>query len=147
MQPFPEVRELADDVRRLFEELERAAGPVRAPASEYTPTLDVCDCRERVEIVVDLAGVSAAQVRVFIKASTVVIAGEKRPACGDAGDATFHLVERGFGRFARAVRLTGAFDASGARAVLRHGELRIDVPKIGDRRGAEIPVAIETAVE
>ena len=38
-----------------------------------------------------------------------------RPYTADRGDGTFHLVERGFGRFARAVRLDGAFDG-GAHA-------------------------------
>jgi HSP20 family molecular chaperone IbpA len=45
------------------------------------------------------------------------------------------LVERGFGRFARAVRLGRACDASRARAAFDRGELRISIPKIADRRG------------
>ena len=48
---------------------------------------------------------------------------------------TFHLVEREFGRFARAVRLTGAFDVQRARASLAAGELTIVLPRLADRRG------------
>ena len=59
------------------------------------------------------------RVRVLIKDGVVLLVGEKLPPdpAGRA-DATFHLVERGFGRFARAVRLSGAVDAGRARARL-----------------------------
>jgi HSP20 family protein len=58
------------------------------------------------------------------------------------GDSSFHLVERGFGRFARAVRLSGAVDASRASASLVDGELRVSLPKIAERRGRAIHVAV-----
>jgi HSP20 family protein len=57
--------------------------------------------------------------------------------------ASFHLVERGFGRFARGVRLPGACDAARARAALRAGELSLSVPRIAERRGRQIMVPIE----
>ena len=48
----------------------------------------------------------------------VLIAGEKAPP-PTSPEQTFHLVEREFGRFARAVRVNGAFDVPHARATLR----------------------------
>jgi HSP20 family protein len=93
----------------------------------------------------DLPGVPEDAVRVIVKRGTVLIVGEKTPTFCPAGDATFHLVERGFGRFARAVRLPTAVDASRATATLRHGELRIVLPRIEDRRGREIQVPIQLA--
>jgi HSP20 family molecular chaperone IbpA len=52
------------------------------------------------------------------------------------------VAERVFGRFGRAVRLTGAFDVGRAEATLRAGELRVSLPRIEERRGREhrIPV-------
>ena len=46
-------------------------------------------------------------------------------------------------RFARAVRIHTSVDASQARATLAHGELRIALPKIVERRGREILVPVE----
>ena len=44
------------------------------------------------------------------------------------GESTFHLVERGFGRFARTVRIACSCDPANARATLSNdGELRISV--------------------
>ena len=86
---------------------------------------------------------SADSIRVLVKGASLLIAGEKLPRRG-RGDSSFHLVERGFGRFVRLLRLTSACDAGRARAVLTRGELRITVPKIVERRGRSIAIAITT---
>ena len=139
-----EVGELTEEVRRLFEELEpRLGGGRRAPAGECIPAIDVLETDEAIDVIVDLPGVSAASVRLIVKGGILVIAGEKAPDHGDRGQSNFHLVERGFGRFARAVRLSGAFDAARARAVLKAGELRLTIPKIDERRGQQIQIPIE----
>ena len=141
---FREVRDLADDVRRAFEDLERHAG-VHGVSGECAPSVDVYETVEAIEIVMDVPGVPEEAVLVIVKRGTVLIVGEKTPTFCPASDATFHLVERGFGRFARAVRLPAAVDGSRAQATLRDGELRIVLPRIEDRRGREIPVPIHRA--
>jgi HSP20 family protein len=140
-----ESRELSDDIARLFDDIARSVGH-RLAAGETTPAVDVIETESAVEIDVDLPGVEAGEVRVLVKSGVVIVAGEKLPRdATHRAEGTFHLVERGFGRFARAVRLTGAFDGGRARATLADGELRIVVPKIAERRGCAIPVVIEGA--
>jgi HSP20 family protein len=85
-------------------------------------------------VIVDIAGVPAQAVRLLFRGDTLVIAGEKAPG-PMASDPTFHLVEREFGRFARAVRLSGAFDVARATASLTGGELMIVLPRLVERRG------------
>ena len=98
------------------------------------------------EIRVSLPGVAPESVRVLVKRGTLVVAGEKAPPdATEAGRTRFHLVERGFGRFARAVQLARAVDAQRGQAALVSGELRIMVPKIDERRGKEILIPIEPA--
>ena len=77
----------------------------------------------------------------------LLIVGEKDRAEPSRTPTSFHLVERDFGRFARAVRINGSVDASKARATLTHGELRVAIPKITERRGREILVPIEAGGE
>jgi HSP20 family protein len=141
---FMEARHLADEVRRAFEELERAqAAECRAIPGECAPALDVCEDEARVEIRMDLPGVRPDSVRVLLKESTVLIVGEKMPrGCEAPDEGTFHLVERSFGRFARAVRVTGAFDSRRATATLAAGELQVIVPRIEERRGHHIVVPV-----
>ena len=135
-----EVGDFADEIRRAFFELGRTFG-LESLASECSPALDVFEADDAIEIAVDLPGVDAAAVRVIIKGGAVLVVGEK-PVRRGVADSSFHLVERGFGRFARTVRLTCPCDSAGARARLANGELRITVPKIADRRGHSIRIPI-----
>jgi HSP20 family protein len=138
---FPsEIGEFAEDVRRVFLALGRAFGP-DSLAGECAPPVDVYETDDTLEITVDLPGVDSAAVRVIGKGDSLLMAGEK--SARRAGrESSFHLVERGYGRFARVVRLGRACDTSKARATLVHGELRISVPKIADRRGRAIQITV-----
>src|SRR5882672_3298299 len=133
--PTTEVSDLADDVRAVFDELESTLkAEQRAYSGECHPALDVFETDVAVEIVMDVAGISPDAVRVLFRAGVVLIAGEKAPPVARAPQ-TFHLVEREFGRFARGVRVNGAFDVEGGLATMRDGELTIVLPKRADRRG------------
>jgi HSP20 family protein len=138
-----EVGDFAEEVRRVFLELGRTFG-LESLAGECTPALDVFETDASLEIVVDLAGVEPAGVRVIIKGGVVLIVGEKPARRAHGESSSFHLVERGFGRFARSVRLTTACDCGQARALLGDGELRVSVPKRDDRRGRSIQVPVES---
>jgi HSP20 family protein len=139
-----DVGDLGQEVRRLFEELNRRR-PDRRPlvSGECMPLQDVFETEQTIEIVIDVPGVSAETCRVLIKSGVVLVVGEKERPEPTHGPASFHLVERDFGRFARAVRVHAAIDAARARARLRDGELRIILPKVTERRGREILVAID----
>ena len=140
--PSAESQELTEDIRELFEELAASLEHQhRAYSGECHPTLDVLESDQAIEVVVDVSGITPAALRVLFRAGVLVVAGEKAPIPA-APDQTFHLVEREFGRFARAVRLTGAFDIRRATAAVQDGELTIVLPKLGDRRGQahRIPV-------
>ncbi|MBI3047324.1 MAG: Hsp20/alpha crystallin family protein [Acidobacteria bacterium] len=143
LTPSPEAADLADDIRELFDELSRTLDRAqRAYSGECHPALDVLETDEAIEVWVDVAGVPAEALRVLFRAGVLLVVGEKAPGPA-TGEQTFHLVERAFGRFARAVRLTGAFDLQKTRATLRDGELTIALPKLEDRRGRahRIPIA------
>jgi HSP20 family protein len=134
-----EADEFSDEVRRIFMELGRTSGEVLT--GECSPPLDVYETDEAVEITMDLPGVELSAMRIVAKGQTVIIAGEKAPRRG-RGDSSFHLVERGYGRFARAVRLTAACDTGKARATFSNGELRVTLPKTNDQRGRTIRIPI-----
>ena len=136
-----EIGDFADEVRRVFFELGRAFG-AESLAGECSPAVDVYETDGALEISVDLPGVTPSGVRLIAKGDSVLIVGEK-PARRAHGDSSFHLVERGYGRFARVVRLARACDTSTARATLTNGELRLTVPKIVERRGRTIQIPVE----
>jgi HSP20 family protein len=134
-----EPSEFRDEVRRIFQELDQAGE--EPLTGECAPALDVFETDESVEIAMDLPGVPATAVRIVARAQTVLIAGQKTPR-RTRPESSFHLVERGYGRFARVVRISAACDTSRARASLQNGELRVSIPRIVDRRGRSIRIAL-----
>jgi HSP20 family protein len=133
--PLTETRELAGDLRELFADIDATLSPdQRVYSGECHPALDVLETQSGVEVIVDVAGVPAEAIRILFRGDTLLVAGEKAPWPVTA-EPTFHLVEREFGRFARAVRLPGAFDVARAHASLVSGELTIELPRLAERRG------------
>ncbi len=129
-----------DDLTMLLEGLLERTDP--GARAECTLPLDVVETATAIELVMDLPGVAVEDVSVQYVHNTLVVMGLKRPAsCGHSG-AAFHLVERTFGRFVRAVRITGAYDAGRADATLRAGELRVTLPRIKERRGTEFRIPV-----
>jgi HSP20 family protein len=135
-----EIGDFADEVRRVFLELGLPFG-AESLAGECSPAVDVYETDDTFEIAVDLPGVDPGALRLLAKGDSLLIAGEKS-ARRARTDSSFHLVERGYGRFARVVRFSRGCDAAKARATLKDGALRISLPKIADRRGRAIQIAI-----
>jgi HSP20 family protein len=135
-----EISDFSDEVRLAFLELGRSFG-TDSLGGECSPAIDVYETDDALEIAADLPGVTAQALRIIGKGDSVLIIGEK-PARRTRGESSFHLVERGYGRFARVVRLSLACDASKARATLVNGELRITIPKIAERRGLAISIPV-----
>ena len=131
-----EADEFAEDLRRMFLDLGSST-----LTGECSPALDVIETDAGVEIVVDVPAVPRGALSVAARNNAVLIVGEKTPR-RSRGDASFHLVERGYGRFARVVRLTTTCDMSRAHAALRDGELHISLPKLKERRGRAIPISL-----
>jgi HSP20 family protein len=137
MPSFVDTPGWAEDIRRLLHDLDP-----RTPAG-CAPPMDVIDRADGLEIRMDLPGVPAEAIAVTIRAGTLLVTGEKRPGPACCSGAAFHVAERVFGTFVRTVQLRGAFDARAVEATLDQGELRIRVPRIEERRGAEIRIPVE----
>ena len=137
-----DAADLAEDARQLLQELDRDVPGVASISADCRPPLDVVETATSVVVIVDLPGVAAESVRVAVRRSTLLIVGAKMSPQPDAG-ARFHVAERAYGRFARAVRLAGAFDAARARASTSAGQLRVELPRLDDRRGHVLPIAVE----
>src|SRR5918993_4411451 len=105
---YVERRELPAHLVRLLEQTRAAA--------ECTPPMDVVETPVGLEVRLDVPGVAASQIDILFADSVLLITGQKLPAACEHTDAGFHIVERAFGQFARALRVDGAFDAGRAEA-------------------------------
>jgi HSP20 family protein len=135
-----DIDDFADEIRRVFQALGRSFSP-ESLAGECSPQIDIYETDDTLEVVTDLPGVTPKSVHIVAKGDGLLIAGEKSPRRAGA-ESTFHLVERGYGRFARVVRLGRPCNTANARATMANGELRISIPKVDERRGRRIPIPI-----
>jgi HSP20 family protein len=135
--------DLAEDARQLLLELDRDVPGAASINAECRPPLDVLETATAVEVVVDVPGVSPDALRVAVRRSTLLVVGAKITGPPDTS-AKFHLAERSFGRFARAVRIGGAFDASRATAHAAAGLLRVVLPRIEERRGRVVVIPVQS---
>lgn len=140
----PGAEALTEDARQLLNELDREVPGAASITPHCRPALDVLETATSIEVVMDVPGVVASSIRVAVRRSTMLIAGAK-PGAAMEPASRYHLAERSYGRFARAVRLGGAFDATRATATLRAGQLRVVLPLVTDRRGRvlTIPVTVQ----
>jgi HSP20 family protein len=131
---YVERRELPAELLRLLD-----ATPV---AAECTPPLDIIETDAAIEAILDIPGVPRDSIEIVFSRNVLLVTGHKLPAACEHRDAAFHIAERSFGRFARAIGVEGAFDAGRAAATLTDGELRIVLPRLAERRGGQIRIPI-----
>ena len=140
--PFQAAADLAEDARRLLMEIDRETPGAASVTADCRPPLDVLETSNAIEVIVDVPGVPADSLRVVVRRSTLIVVGAKLAVPAEH-NMRFHLAERSYGRFARAVRLSGAFDAARAHAVVKGGLLRVILPRLDDRRGRVLKIAVE----
>lgn len=136
--------DLAEDAKRLLAELDREVPGVASLNAECRPPLDVFETATAVEVVVDIPGVALESLRVAVRRDTLLVVGAKMAPPADA-TTRYHLAERSYGRFARAIRLSSSVDPRRAKATATAGELRIVLPHLDDRRGAILMIPVENA--
>ncbi len=132
-----------DDEARYRQWLAETSAP--GAAGEFTPAMDVVETPAGIELVIDVPGIPESALTIGFSQGTLFVAGRKSAGACVHQQAAFHLAERSFGCFVRAIRLIGAFDAGKATATLSAGELRVTLPRIEERRGRDIRIPVNRA--
>jgi HSP20 family protein len=115
------------DLSSVEEEFDRLVGRAYS-RSAWVPALDVRETDDRFELTVDLPGIEPGDVTVNYEDGTLSISGKREFSKEESGE-TWHRVERGFGTFARQVRLPRTADAERIEASFDRGVLTVSVPK------------------
>jgi HSP20 family protein len=94
------------------------------------------------EIVVriEVPGIEKEDCQVTVDANILYIKGEKRFERA-TGDSTYHVTERAYGLFERAIPLPREVDADRAEASYKNGVLTVRLPKLGGQKGRVIPLS------
>jgi HSP20 family protein len=116
------------DLTSVEEEFDRLVGRAFS-RSAWVPALDVRETDDRFELTVDLPGIDPGDVTVNYEDGVLSISGKREFSKEESGE-TWHRVERGFGTFARQVRLPRTADAERIEASFDRGVLTVSVPKV-----------------
>jgi HSP20 family protein len=126
------------DLRTFEDEFDRLMG--RAFSRDtWLPALDVKESSDRFEVTVDLPGLEPNDVNVTFEEGMLTIGGKRQFQEEDKGD-TWHRIERGFGTFARSIRLPQTADPERIEASFDKGVLRVSVPKTEQAKPRTIEV-------
>lgn len=136
--PFRDVVSLSDAVNSLLRESFVRPGAVTGGGTASLP-LDVVENDNEFVIKASLPGVKPEEVQITVHGETVVIRGETRAEEEKKGD-TWHLRERRFGSFQRALSLNAPIDADKADARFEHGVLTLTLPKSERAKPRQIKV-------
>lgn len=131
LDPFRDLRTIEDEFDRL---MGRALS-----RDTWMPALDVSESTERYEVHVDLPGLEPGDVNVTFEDGMLTISGARRFREEDKGD-TWHRIERGFGSFARSIRLPQTADTDRIEASFDRGVLTVSVPKTEQAKPRTIEV-------
>lgn len=108
--------------------LDRAFGRVGAPAELMVrPSMDVTHEEGVLRVELELPGMAADDVDIWIDDDVLVVSGEKQKSRKVEKERCY-VSERTFGRFERRVMLPDGFDIDRISAHFEDGVLRIEVP-------------------
>ncbi len=141
-----EFRELAGDALTRFQpktssgEVETREEQIVGRASRWgLLAAEVADDDDDIQVTVEVPGLDAGDFNIEVRDDILVIRGEKRLA-REESRGHYHVMERAYGQFERAIRLPAAVDDEGARASYQAGVLNITLPKSKTARSRRIAV-------
>jgi HSP20 family protein len=100
---------------------------------------EVEETERDVVVRLEVPGLDKDACRIRIEGNMLYLAGEKHYE-RESGDSTYHVMERAYGAFQRAIPLPRNVDADKAEAHCRNGVLTVRLPKSGDAKSRSIPV-------
>jgi HSP20 family protein len=105
-------------------------------------SLLACELEETAKDVlvrVELPGMDKDDCQISIEGNVLYLSGEKCVE-RDTGDSTYHVMERAYGSFQRAIPLPRNVHVEQAEARFKNGVLMVRLPKVGGDTAKSIPV-------
>ncbi len=122
------------ELDRLFQEALQI-GENDLPLGEWQPSLDVVETPSSIQILTELPGFAAEELKIEVRGTRILISGVKSAtALPGSQRIKFHCLERGHGRFSREIHVFSPVNTHKGTARLADGLLTLDFPKIQDKR-------------
>ncbi len=136
-------RSLFQEVQKTFEDFSRRTPFARFGSDILSPKVDVSETKDTVQVTAELPGVEEKDVEVTLEDDVLTIRGEKKTEREEEDkEKSWHLVERSYGAFSRAIPLPFDPDATKVDAKFDKGVLRITLPKPAEATKKQQKIAI-----
>lgn len=109
--------------------LEEGGGYAAGPRGSWRPRVDIYETPEAVVVVMEVAGVRAADIEIGVEGRSLNVTGLRVPAARDDVRRIHHL-EIPHGRFHLAIELPHPVNTEAAAAASRDGLLEIVLPRL-----------------
>jgi HSP20 family protein len=110
--------------------------------AQFIPPADVLVDQEGVTVYMDVPGLRADAIEVELENDILSIRGERPFPYEDRGDAVIRLIERGFGRFERSLRVPPGLAPDSVQAALSDGVLQLRIPRPQSLKPHRIPIQV-----
>ncbi|MGQ9688495.1 MAG: Hsp20/alpha crystallin family protein [Desulfobaccales bacterium] len=128
-RPFREVARLRNEMDRLWDEYFGPGRRALQPVEEgWMPAVDVAETADKITVKAEIPGMEAKDIEISMVGDTLTIKGEKKVE-REEKEENYHLIERSYGSFSRAMKLPAAVDADKVEATYKNGVLTIVLPK------------------
>ncbi len=132
------------DINRLFDNFFSDFGskwswPLTGRIGDFAPRVDVSEDEKEVKISAELPGMDAKEVKIEATKDTLRISGEKKEEV-EKKEASYHRVERSWGKFQREFALPSEVDPERVDARFKNGVLTVTLPKTESVRGRRIEI-------
>jgi HSP20 family protein len=137
--PFREMRNLQDEVNRLFASNFLRGGENDLTRGAWSPQVDIFENKDQIVLEAELPGVQPDAVDISIENNVLTLRGERKFEKKDEGD-NFHRVERSYGSFTRSFTLPSTVSSENANAEFENGILRLILAKREETKPRRIEI-------
>jgi HSP20 family protein len=142
--PFREMAELRATMDRLLNESRNM--PVASEDTIWMLPLDVSETEDAFIVKASIPGVNPDDIDISLTDNVLTIKAEIKEE-KEIEDAKYHLRERRYGAFSRAITLPTAVDADKVEAVYENGVLTLTIPKAEAVKPRKIAVQSHKMIE
>ena len=144
--PWSEFTSLRQAMDRLFEDawvrpgsfLGDGQGSAGGPGRGFA--FDLYETGDDYVVTATLPGLKPEDLELSVQGNVLTISGEVKPEEAESDQRSYHVRERGYGRFSRQIALPMGVQADQIQAHLEHGVLKVTLPKAEEMKPRRIQI-------
>ena len=134
------------EVQKTFDDFSRRSPLAGFGSDVMTPKIDIAETKDAIDLAAELPGVDEKDLDVTLADGILTIRGEKKTARDERDkDKNWHVVERSYGLFSRAISLPFDPDPGKVEAKFDKGVLHIHLPKPAEMAKKQQKIEIKKA--